>query len=298
MRYKVEHITKYIYDFPASLCHNLVYQIPSAHPFQKLENFDYEIEPEPTSLTRRKDFFENEFIYFSLQKTHQKLIVTSRSSVELLRPNWMDVDPTQTPSWESIAQKLRTTEVMNDIRQFYLESPFVPFLKDVRGYTEESFLPGRPIMDAMLDLNQRINRDFTFTPGFTEISTPLREVFKEKKGVCQDFAHFGLACVRSMGLAARYMSGYIETLPPPGKPKMVGADASHAWMALYIPEVGWVEFDATNNLLVNDQHIRVATGRDFGDVIPMKGVVYSGGGQTMDVSVDVSQLEKVTSNHN
>ena len=292
MRYDVKHITKYRYDFPASLCHNLVFQIPSPHPYQKLESFDCEIVPEPTSLTRRQDFFENEFIYFSLQKTHQELVVTSKSKVELSRPNWMDIDPKKTQPWESIAAILRTTEVMNDIRQFYLESPFVPFLSEIRAYAEESFFPGRPIMDAMLDINHRINSDFSFTPGFTEISTPLREVFEEKKGVCQDFAHFGLACARSMGLAARYVSGYIETLPPPGQPKLVGADASHAWIAVFIPEVGWVEFDSTNNLLVNDQHIRVATGRDFGDVIPMKGVVYSGGGQTMDVSVDVAQLEE------
>ncbi len=290
MKYNVKHITKYIYDFPASLCHNIVYQIPSAHPYQRLVDFDCEIEPEPTSLTRRKDFFENEFIYFSLQKTHQELTVTSQSSVELSRPAWMDLKPPDTPSWESVAELLHTTEVLNDIRQFYLESPFVPFLSDIKAYANESFFPDRPIMDAMLDLNQRINTDFSFTPGFTEISTPLREVFKEKKGVCQDFAHFGLACARSMGLAARYVSGYIETIPPPGQPKLVGADASHAWIAIYIPDVGWVEFDSTNNLLVNDQHIRVATGRDFGDLIPMKGVVYSGGGQTMDVSVDVSQV--------
>ncbi|MBV6640936.1 MAG: transglutaminase family protein [Cyclobacteriaceae bacterium] len=291
MKYNVKHITKYIYDFPASLCHNIVYQIPSAHPFQKLVNFDCEIDPEPTSLTRRKDFFENEFIYFSLQKTHQKLTVTSQSAVELVRPSWMDINPGDTPAWESVVDILHTTEVLNDIRQFYLESPFVPSLSDIKDYASESFFPGRPIMDSMLDLNQRINQDFTFTPGFTEISTPLREVFAEKKGVCQDFAHFGLACARSMGLAARYVSGYIETVPPPGQPKLVGADASHAWIAVYIPEVGWLEFDSTNNLLVNDQHIRVATGRDFGDVIPMKGVVYSGGGQTMDVSVDVMQVE-------
>ncbi len=297
MKYNVKHITKYIYDFPASLCHNIVYQIPSAHPYQRLVDFDCEIEPEPTSLTRRKDFFENEFIYFSLQKTHQELTVTSQSSVELSRPAWMDLKPSDTPSWESVAELLHTTEVLNDIRQFYLESPFVPFLSDIKAYANESFFPSRPIMDAMLDLNQRINTDFSFTPGFTEISTPLREVFKEKKGVCQDFAHFGLACARSMGLAARYVSGYIETIPPPGQPKLVGADASHAWIAIYIPDVGWVEFDSTNNLLVNDQHIRVATGRDFGDLIPMKGVVYSGGGQTMDVSVDVRSAEEDISNH-
>ncbi|XOV94797.1 MAG: transglutaminase N-terminal domain-containing protein [Bacteroidota bacterium] len=293
MRYEVTHITSYVYDFPASLCHNIIYQIPSVHPYQKLLDYEYEINPEPTSLTRRKDFFENEFIYFSLQKTHQELVVTSRSKVELFRPNWMDINPQETPAWESIAAVLHTTEEMNDIRQFYLDSPFVPSFNEIRNYAEESFFPGRPIMDAMMDLNHRINSDFRFTPGFTEISTPLREVFEEKKGVCQDFAHFGLACARSMGLAARYMSGYIETLPPPGKPKLVGADASHAWMALYIPEIGWVEFDATNDLLVNDKHIRVATGRDFGDVVPMKGVVYSGGGQTMDVSVDVRPMDNV-----
>jgi transglutaminase-like putative cysteine protease len=146
-------------------------------------------------------------------------------------------------------------------------------------------------MEAMLDLNTRIYLDFEFTPGFTDVSTPLEKVFAHKKGVCQDFAHFSLACIRSIGLAARYISGYIETLPPPGKPKLVGADASHAWMGLYIPEAGWVEFDATNNLLVNDQHIRVAIGRDFSDVVPLKGIVYSGGGQKMDVSVDVRKIE-------
>ncbi len=293
MRYHVTHITRYIYDFPASLCHNIIFQTPSGHPFQTLEHFDCEIQPEPTSLTRRKDFFENEFIYFSLQVTHQKLIVTSRSTVKLTRPNWMSINPKETPPWETVVQKLHTTEVLNDIRQFYLDSPFVPTLNEIQSYAAESFFPGRPIMDAMVDLNHRIHQDFVFTPGFTDISTPLRNVFEERKGVCQDFAHFGLACARSMGLAAKYVSGYIETLPPPGKPKLVGADASHAWIAVYIPDVGWVEFDATNDLLVNDQHIRVATGRDFGDVVPMKGIVYSGGGQTMDVSVDVRKAEEI-----
>jgi transglutaminase-like putative cysteine protease len=144
----------------------------------------------------------------------------------------------------------------------------------------------------MGDLNTRIYNDFVFTPGFTEISTPLDEVFKSRKGVCQDFAHFGLACLRSIGLAARYMSGYIETLPPPGKPKLVGADASHAWLAIYVPEMGWVEYDSTNNLLVSDKHIRVAYGRDFSDVVPMKGIVYSGGGQKMIVKVDVNAVNE------
>jgi transglutaminase-like putative cysteine protease len=149
-------------------------------------------------------------------------------------------------------------------------------------------------MEAMIELNTRIFNDFKFTPGFTDISTPLEHVFEHRKGVCQDFAHFGLSCVRSIGLAARYMSGYIETLPPPGKPKMVGADASHAWMALFIPELDWVEFDATNNLLVSDQHLRVAVGRDFADVTPLKGIVYSSGEQKMNVSVDVRKVDEVS----
>lgn len=291
MKYHVTHITRYIYDFPASLCHNIIFQSPAAHPFQKLISFHCDIQPEPTTLMRRKDFFENEFIYFSLQTTHQKLVVSSQSVVELSIPNWTATNPSDTPPWEKVVEKLHTTEVMNDIRQFYLDSPFVPTLSEIKEYALESFFPGRPIMDAILDLNHRINQDFEFKPGFTDISTPLRKVFEEKKGVCQDFAHFQLACLRSIGLAAKYVSGYIETVPPPGKPKLVGADASHAWIAAYIPDVGWVEFDATNDLLVNNMHVRVATGRDFGDLVPMKGIVYSGGGQTMDVSVDVRQMD-------
>tara|TARA_R110000850_G_scaffold4071_4_gene19152 strand:+ start:6816 stop:7307 length:492 start_codon:yes stop_codon:yes gene_type:complete len=158
----------------------------------------------------------------------------------------------------------------------------------VRAYALKSFTPERPIMEAMLDLNTRIFRDFAFTPGFSDISTPLEKVFKHRKGVCQDFA---LACLRVIGLSARYVSGYLETLVPPGKPKMIGADASHAWIAIYIPGHAWVEFDATNNLLVNDKHIRVAVGRDFADVTPLKGIVYSGSEQEMKVSVDVRNLD-------
>jgi transglutaminase-like putative cysteine protease len=201
----------------------------------------------------------------------------------------MTANPGQTPPWEQVRDWLRTTEAMNDIRQFYLQSKHVNFADGVQEYALQSFTPGRPIMEAMLELNSRINPDFTFTPGFTDISTPISEVFANKKGVCQDYAHFSLACLRSIGLAARYVSGYLETIPPPGKPKMVGADASHAWTALYIPDLDWVEFDATNNLLVDDQHIRVAVGRDFADVTPLKGIIYSAGKHSMEVSVDVNR---------
>ncbi|WP_109829443.1 transglutaminase family protein [Reichenbachiella versicolor] len=291
MRYQVRHVTKYKYNSPAELCHNIVYQCPSDYPFQKVNSYKYRISPEPNYEMNRRDFFENQYLYFSIQKLHKELSVESIAEVTLEVPQWMKVNPLETQSWEEVVEWLRTPEAMNDTRQFYLGSTNVELHRHYKEYALESFMPGRPIMAAMMDLNERIFNDFKFTPGFTDISTPVSEVFKTKKGVCQDFAHFGLACLRSIGLAARYMSGYIETIPPPGKPKLVGADASHAWIALFIPDIGWVEFDSTNNLLVSDQHIRTASGRDFSDVIPLKGIVYSGGDQEMDVTVDVNQLK-------
>ena len=292
MKYHVNHTTKYIYQTSASLCHNIVYQMPGNFPFQNTDNYEYSIHPEPSFLVKRKDFYGNSFLYFSVQKSHKELVVKSNSTVWVEKPNWNDINPSQTSAWENVAQWLKTTDAQVDIRQFCFESNLVKFIEGISEYAQLSFTPNRPILEAMLDLNQRINTDFKFTPGFTEITTPLKEVFKFKKGVCQDFAHLGLACLRSIGLAARYMSGYIETLPPPGKPKLVGADASHAWIALFIPDHGWIEFDSTNNLLVSDQHIRVAYGRDFTDIVPMKGIVYSGGRQKMVVTVDVNKVEE------
>jgi len=291
MKYHVNHITDYIYDSPASLCHNIMFQIPHDFSFQKVLHYGYSIYPSPSFETLRTDFFDNKYLYFSIERTHKKLTVVSESQLELTEPAWMKTNPADTQPWELVVNWLKSTEAMNDIRQFYLESDHVKFIEGVREYALESFKPGRPIMEAMLELNSRIFKDFKFTPGFTDISTPLDKVFEYKKGVCQDFAHFALACVRSVGLAARYMSGYIETLPPPGKPKLIGADASHAWIALYIPGLDWVEFDATNNLLVSDKHLRVAVGRDFADITPLKGIVYSAGSQKMRVSVDVRNLE-------
>jgi transglutaminase-like putative cysteine protease len=290
MKYQVIHETLYEYQSPASLCHNLICQGPGKNPFQENLSFECEITPEPHYQATREDFFENHWIYFSIQQPHQELSVRVTSIVDLQPPHWLTVDPKNTPPWEEVAAWLRSTDAKNDTRQFYLESDIVRFVPGIREFALQSFQAGRPILEAMIDLNQRINTDFTFTPGFTDISTPIEEVFKHKKGVCQDLSHFALACLRSLGLAAYYVSGYIETIPPPGKPKLVGADASHAWVALYIPQLGWVEFDPTNNLLVANQHIRAAIGRDFSDIVPLKGIVYSGGGQQMKVRVDVRKV--------
>lgn len=293
MKYIVTHTTHYIYESPASLCHNIMIQTPKNLAFQQVEKHEQLIHPLPNYVNKQQDFFENERVHFSIERTHDKLTVTAKSTVDLWSPDWMKLDPTQTQPWEEVREWLQSTKALNDIRQFYLPSKHVDFNEAIRQYTLESFTQGRPILEAMLELNTRINKDFTFTPGFTDISTPVSEVFVNKKGVCQDYAHFSLACLRSIGLAARYVSGYIETLPPPGKPKMVGADASHAWIAIYIPGHDWVEFDATNNLLVDDNHIRVAVGRDFADVTPLKGIIYSVGKQKMKVSVDVRRPEEI-----
>ncbi len=289
MKFQVTHITRYEYLLPASLCHNLVYQVPVNHDFQQVQKVDCQIQPAPNFMVTREDFFNNKFIYFSLEEFHQKLVVEIKSEVEVTSPVWINSIPKNTMPWEDVVSWLRSTDADLNIKQFYLESDHVSFIPGIQEYALKSFTTGRPVMEAMLDLNTRIFNDFDFTPGFTDVSTKLEEVFLHKKGVCQDFAHLSLACLRSIGLSARYISGYIETLPPPGKPKLFGSDASHAWIALYIPEIGWTEFDATNNLLVNDQHIRTAIGRDFADVVPLKGIVYSGAGQRMFVNVDVSR---------
>lgn len=292
MRYQVVHVTNYLYEVPATLCHNLMFQVPQDLPFQKVEEYLCEISPKPSFEVQRTDFFGNKYLYFSVARSHKKLTVTSKSTLELSKPTWDSADPSETMPWEQVVEWLHSTEASSEIRQFYLESNHVQLIDGIAEYARQSFTPDRPIMEAMLDLNGRIFKDFAFTPGFTDISTPLEKVFEHKKGVCQDFAHFSLACLRSLGLAARYVSGYIETFPPPGKPKLVGSDASHAWIAVYVPGLDWVEFDATNNLLVSDKHLRVAVGRDFADVTPLKGIVYAGKEQEMKVSVDVQALEE------
>jgi transglutaminase-like putative cysteine protease len=294
--YKVTHITEYTYDNEASLCHNVMYKTPMESHFQQVDSFDCEITPNPNFLIKRRDFFGNESIYFSVNKLHKKLTVKAQSVIKLRNPDWLRIKHESSLPWEEVVLWLHSSAAPGDIKQFYVESDLVPIYPEIKEYALKSFTPERPVFDAVMELNTRIFKDFTFTPGFTDISTPVQTVFKTKKGVCQDFAHIGLSCLRSVGLSAKYMSGYLETVPPPGKPKLIGADASHAWIAVYIPQWGWVEFDSTNNVLVQQEHIRVASGRDFSDVTPLKGIVYSSGEQQLKVSVDVSKVKTPTTN--
>ena len=195
-------------------------------------------------------------------------------------------------AWELVAQRLqsdRTAEVL-DALQYTLDSPMIESNEKLAAYARHSLLPGRPLLQAVNELMQRIFADFTYDPEFSSIATPLSEVLKHKRGVCQDFAHLAIACLRSQGLAARYVSGYIETLPAPGKERLVGADASHAWFSVYLPDAGWIDFDPTNNQMPIDKHITVAWGRDFSDVTPLKGIAFGGGQHKLHVSVDVRNL--------
>jgi transglutaminase-like putative cysteine protease len=293
--YTVTHHTRYTYSTAVALCHNEARLLPRDNTtWQRCGESQVEISPRPALSRERRDFFGNRTLYFAVHDIHQSLDVSVRTEVETLgQPFSEDSD---SPPWEEVVQNLRTDpdpEVIEN-RQFTLVSPFIGRQELLREYALPSFPPGRPLLAAALDLTRRIHQDFTYDPHFTTVATPLTEVLENRRGVCQDFAHLAIGCLRSLGLAARYMSGYIETLPPPGQPRLIGADASHAWLALYLPQVGWAEFDPTNDCMPAQQHIILAWGRDYGDVVPLKGVMSGGGPHKLSVSVDVAMEETDT----
>jgi transglutaminase-like putative cysteine protease len=228
-----------------------------------------------------------------VQQPHHRLTVTAISEVEV-NPRALPENTGATRPWEQVRDTaIREALEEGQINRIYaLDSAFVKRAPELADYAAASFPAGRPYLESVHDLMRRIYRDFTYDPHFTEIATPLDEVLKHRRGVCQDFAHLAIGCLRSLDLPARYVSGYLETLPPPGKPKLRGADASHAWFAAYVPGEGWLDFDPTNDKMPEDQHITTAVGRDFGDVTPIKGVLYGGGEHSLHVSVDVELLEQ------
>ncbi|MBY0424203.1 MAG: transglutaminase family protein, partial [Cytophagales bacterium] len=266
MNYQITHTTKYIYKESVALCHNEAKLFPKSIASQVCLDTEISIDPQPEIYNEKLDFFGNKTIYFSVQHPHEKLVVTAVSQVQTSTESYLQLNLSSNLSWEMVRDYVNFgLEAPIEVQQYRLASRFVPPMKEAREFAEKSFWPGRPIFEASFDIMQRIHKEFKFVPGFTTISTPLIEVFKQRKGVCQDYAHVALACLRSMGLAARYISGYIETLPPVGKEKLIGADASHAWFSVYIPETGWVDFDPTNNMIPGEKHITVAWGRDFSD---------------------------------
>lgn len=291
MIYRISHLTEYHYSAPVTLAHHMARLSPRTTPYQLLRRYSLRVDPLPAVLHERVDSFGNSGTIFILQESHQRFLVEALSEVEVLTR--LPLVPGQTPPWDEVCDSLPqdlSSEGL-DIYQFLFDSPLVKCSRELADYARESFPAGRPILEAALDLTQRIFDDFTFDPTATTVSTPLRTVLMSRRGVCQDFAHLQIGCLRSMGLAARYVSGYIETDPPPGQEKLHGADASHAWASVFIPGQGWIDLDPTNNLMVSDRHITVAWGRDFSDVSPLRGVILGGGQHSLRVGVSVHPLD-------
>ncbi len=290
MIYRVVHRTEYQYGEAAALCYNEARVQPRDCARQRCLKSVVEVEPRPVDRRERTDYFGNRVTWFAIQQPHETLVVTATS--EVARDEEEDFCFGSDTPWEQVRDQLgdeRSPEILAVLGYRY-DSPIIVPDAEMADYAGDSFPPGRPLMEAVQDLTARIHRDFKYAPGMTTVATPLSEVIAYRRGVCQDFAHFAIGCLRAQGLAARYVSGYLETLPPPGRPKLVGADASHAWFAVFLPGSGWLDFDPTNNLRPTERHITIGWGRDFADVTPLKGVAFGGGKQKLKVSVDVQPL--------
>jgi transglutaminase-like putative cysteine protease len=294
MKFRVVHKTEYDYGITVSQCHNLAHLRPRNLPTQQCEGFRLQIDPLPVDHAEHEDYFGNHISYFSIMQPHQSLTVTATSEIQLETGNSQLALDKDMP-WDKVRQRLTEplTESDRENLQFVLDSPLAAASPALAEYAASSFPPARPLLESVRELMQRVHHEFTYDPGFSTVSTPLAEVLSNRRGVCQDFAHLAIASLRSLGLAARYVSGYIETQPPPGEVKQPGADESHAWFSVYLPDVGWHDFDPTNNKIPLDQHVTTAWGRDYADVTPLKGVIFGGDpGHQPRVSVDMIRLQE------
>ena len=288
--YEISHTTSYAYIGEVSVSQHVLRLTPRHYNKQACLAHDLEILPKAGTVSRHRDYFGNSTHFIGVDTPHRQLAITSRSRVAV-SPAFIP-EPLETPAWEVVRARCRGDHSGSalEAHEFTYPSPLVPNAGEFADYAKVSFIPERPVLDAVTDLTRRIHDDFTFDPTATTISSPLMDVFRERRGVCQDFAHFQLACLRSQGLPSRYVSGYLETDPPPGQPKLRGADASHAWVSFFCPSVGWLDVDATNNCLPSLRHITIGWGRDYSDVCPVRGVLVGGQDQTLGVSVDVISL--------
>ncbi|MBK1723730.1 transglutaminase family protein [Thiocystis violacea] len=290
MKYRIHHVTRYQYAEPVSLCHSIAHLKPIQTRTQRCLASSVRVDPWPSVSREHEDFFGNRVSYFSIQQAHKALEVTATSEVEITPLPPPEAD--RTPPWENVAERLydKGDGMMTDARIFSLPSAHIPLEASATQYAAVSFTKGRPILEATRDFMGRIFREFEYDPASTTIATPIAEVMEKRRGVCQDFAHVAIAGLRGLGLPARYVSGYLETLPPPGQVKLQGADASHAWFSILLPDVGWIDFDPTNDQLSSEQYITTAIGRDFQDVTPLRGIFYGGGAHELLVAVDVNRV--------
>jgi transglutaminase-like putative cysteine protease len=285
VQFEIVHTTEYDYSESVAVSHHQARLSPRVLPHQQRLHHELQIEPAPAAMTSHTDYFGNTVTYFAMQGAHKRLTVRARSRVSLQAASGLS--PSETPPWEAVADR---TTLPLDVLEFVFYPASIPASAELAAYAGASFPPGRPLLDGVLDLTRRIHEEFTFDPKATTVATPLAEVFSSRRGVCQDFARLEIACLRSLGLPARYVSGYLETVPPPGRSRLLGADASHAWVAVYCPGAGWIHVDPTNNLLPSRTHVTVAWGRDYYDVSPIHGVILGGGKHTLRVNVDVIRL--------
>ncbi|MEO8428891.1 MAG: transglutaminase family protein [Verrucomicrobiota bacterium] len=288
--YGITHTTTYDYLGDVSVSHHLLRLTPRQYSKQECLAHELTIVPKPLTVSVHRDYFGNSTHIIGVEIPHHQLVIKSRSRVAV-SPAFIP-EPLETPDWESARARCRDDHSGRTLEahEFTYPSPLVPAAEEIADYAKASFTPARPILDAVTDLTRRINKDFTFDPTATTVTTPVSDVFRQRRGVCQDFAHLQIACLRSHGLPARYVSGYLETDPPPGQPKLRGVDASHAWVSFFCPGIGWVDVDPTNNCLPSLRHITVGWGRDYTDVCPVRGVLIGGQDQTLRVAVDVSAL--------
>jgi transglutaminase-like putative cysteine protease len=290
MIYDIKHRTTFDYENTVSLSQHVFHLAARAHPLQRRITVSTTCDPAPAAFSEIEDYFLNPVQFATIQEPHRRLVVDATSRIEVFdhRPA---VDIGGSKAWEEVVRELSAAwgDTL-DAYQFIFDSPMVRCDVQTREYAMASFRPGRPVLEAVLDLTQRIHADFEYKGGVSDVATPVAEVLRMRQGVCQDFAHLELACLRSLGLAARYVSGYLLTWPPEGQEKLQGADASHAWVSVWSPEAGWIDFDPTNNMIPAHEHVTIAWGRDYGDVSPIYGFIVGGGEHEIAVAVDVAPL--------
>ena len=289
MMYDIRHRTTFTYEDVVSVSHHVLHLSPRRHPRQRALETAMLIDPSPAVDSQGSDYFGNPVHYLTVQEPHDQLVVEARSRIDL-QPLPASIDLGASERWVETRESLAAAADDTTLQafQFVFDSPYSVADEDVRDYALQSFVGDRPVLEAAMDLTSRIYGEFEYRGGVSDVSTPVRDVFGMRKGVCQDFAHLEIACLRSLGLAARYVSGYLRTRPPEGKEKLVGADASHAWLSVWCGSNGWVDFDPTNNVIPNVEHITIGWGRDYGDVSPINGFIVGGGAHQVAVAVDVN----------
>lgn len=289
-RYRVRHRTVYKYTGSIDLCHNLLHLAPRDDTGAEIEHHALTIDPKPDSLTKRTDYLGNPVQHLSLHRSHQKLEILAETIV--VTAPAPSIDPALDTPWDALSIHPSETDPTGILfGEFLFPTVTCPFLPAVREFTVPSLVPGRGTLEVAADVMSRIHREFTFKSGVTRTTTTLAEIAEKKVGVCQDFSHFMLAALRSAGIPARYVSGYLETVPPPGKKRLVGADASHAWVEVWSPRIGWIGFDPTNDKRPGARHVKICHGRDYFDVQPVRGIFVGTGTQTLSVAVDVQPVE-------